>query len=261
MKTQTTCAIALTLLIIGYSSASAFNTAPTVPTSSLPPEVTESAPSPALAQNNFPVVVSTGDGDTLRINRSGQTVTIRLACIDSPESSQPGGSEAAARLSTLLPPGQSVYVRPVNIDRYGREVAEIYLGNQSVNLLLVREGYAVVYDEYLNGCAETQNQYLQAELEAQNARLNFWAQSNPTMPWDWRGGQSQPAPVASPAPRPLQPTQPTQPTTAFPACVRSDCDCGDFRTQAEAQRVLNAFPGDPHRLDGDSDGIACESLP
>lgn len=38
-----------------------------------------------------------------------------------------------------------------------------------------------------------------------------------------------------------------------------DYDCSDFVNQAEAQR--NLVPGDPHRLDGDHDGIACESLP
>ena len=36
-------------------------------------------------------------------------------------------------------------------------------------------------------------------------------------------------------------------------------DCSDFRTQAEAQRWL--LPGDPHRLDDDRDGVACERLP
>jgi hypothetical protein len=38
-----------------------------------------------------------------------------------------------------------------------------------------------------------------------------------------------------------------------------DYDCADFSTQAEAQRYLLA--GDPYNLDGDNDGIACESLP
>ncbi|WP_287310494.1 excalibur calcium-binding domain-containing protein [Moorena sp. SIO1G6] len=47
----------------------------------------------------------------------------------------------------------------------------------------------------------------------------------------------------------------------FPDCVNSDCNCSDFSTQAEAQQVLDGFPGDPHRLDRDKDGIACESLP
>ncbi len=39
----------------------------------------------------------------------------------------------------------------------------------------------------------------------------------------------------------------------------SDYDCSDFATQADAQRYL--LPGDPYRLDGDGDGVACESLP
>jgi endonuclease YncB( thermonuclease family) len=37
-----------------------------------------------------------------------------------------------------------------------------------------------------------------------------------------------------------------------------DFDCSDFATQAEAQEHL--LPGDPYNLDGDHDGVACESL-
>ena len=40
-----------------------------------------------------------------------------------------------------------------------------------------------------------------------------------------------------------------------------DVDCSDFPSQAAAQSHLNAHPGDPDGLDGDSDGRACESLP
>ena len=43
-----------------------------------------------------------------------------------------------------------------------------------------------------------------------------------------------------------------------------DLDCKDFRTQREAQACFIAAGGpdrDPHRLDGDGDGLACESLP
>jgi len=43
-----------------------------------------------------------------------------------------------------------------------------------------------------------------------------------------------------------------------------DRNCGDFKTWAEAQDFFEAAGGptnDPHRLDGDHDGIACESLP
>ncbi len=38
-------------------------------------------------------------------------------------------------------------------------------------------------------------------------------------------------------------------------------NCSDFGSQAEAQAVLSADPSDPNGLDGDNDGVACESLP
>jgi len=44
-----------------------------------------------------------------------------------------------------------------------------------------------------------------------------------------------------------------------PAGASADYDCSDFVTQEEAQEYL--LPGDPYRLDGDGDGIACEALP
>ena len=40
-----------------------------------------------------------------------------------------------------------------------------------------------------------------------------------------------------------------------------DQDCSDFRSWSEAQSFYeNSGAGDPHRLDTNSDGIACEKL-
>lgn len=194
-------------------------------------------------------VISTGDGDTLRVSLGAEGTTVRIACIDAPETSQPFGPQAADRLAQLLPVGTPVTLRVVDIDRYGRTVAEVYRAGQSVGLQLVAEGYAVVYDEYLGGCRATQADYLQAETNAQVAQLNFWSQAVPLMPWEFRRGVT-PTPTTNPVD-----------TTGLPACFASDCDCGDFATQAEAQAVLDAEPGDRHSLDGDQDGVACESLP
>ncbi len=209
-------------------------------------------------------VVSVGDGDTLRIQSQGGPLTIRIACIDAPEANQAFGPETSLRLRQLLSTGRPVEVRAIERDRYDRTVAEIYSGGQSVGLQLVREGYAVVYTQYLSGCAATANDYRQAEAEARNARRNFWSQPNPTLPWDFRrGGSSSGGPAASPPaamPTPNPPSAPAVDPKSFPACVSTNCDCSDFATWEQAQAVLNAFPGDPHRLDGDSDGIACESL-
>lgn len=42
-----------------------------------------------------------------------------------------------------------------------------------------------------------------------------------------------------------------------------DRDCSDFSTQRQAQHFFNHHHPrlDPHRLDADHDGIACEDLP
>jgi len=68
-----------------------------------------------------------------------------------------------------------------------------------------------------------------------------------------------PTPTASPTPSPT--ATPTATVPACGPCAATDCDCGDFSTQAQSQACLEAYPSDPFNLDGDSDGIACESLP
>ena len=40
-----------------------------------------------------------------------------------------------------------------------------------------------------------------------------------------------------------------------------DLNCSDFATQADAQAVYDATPGDPNGLDQNGNGIACETLP
>jgi len=146
--------------------------------------------SKSVAQNTLFQVVSTRDGDDVTVNQGTQRLIIRLACIDAPEMEQnPWGSQSASRLKQLLPPRQTVRLRVVNTDASGRTVAEVYRGNQSVNLQMVQEGQAVVYPQHLNNCAATQAQYLQAEAKAKQQRLGFWNQAKPVMPWDFRRSQ------------------------------------------------------------------------
>jgi Excalibur calcium-binding domain len=42
------------------------------------------------------------------------------------------------------------------------------------------------------------------------------------------------------------------------APAQTDLDWSDFSSQAEAQDALGLDPTDPHRLDPDGDGVACE---
>ena len=80
--------------------------------------------------------------------------------------------------------------------------------------------------------------------------------------------------VTGPEGSPLT-TQPVIPTATAPSNLEAsdaprydpfgpDRNCGDFDTWSQAQNFYEAAEGpevDRHRLDGDSDGIACESLP
>jgi micrococcal nuclease len=210
-------------------------------------------PVQAANQTVSATVISTGDGDTLRVNQNGQTVTVRLTCVDAAERDQPSGQAASNRLRQLLPQSQAVRLVVVDTDQYGRKVAVVFANGRSVNLQMVQEGQAVVYQQYLGNCPGSRNQLLTAEQQARSSRRGFWAQSNPIMPWDWRQGD-RPSSAAAP-------TTPAQPTANLPDCVSSDCNCSNFRTQAEAQRVFNAYPGDPFKLDRDGDGRVCEALP
>jgi len=165
----------------------------------------------SVAQNALPQVVSVGDGDTLRVRLQGKIITIRLGCIDAPETAQtPWGEQSAQRLQQLLPAGQAVQVREIDRDRYGRTVAELYLGNQSVNLMMVKEGQAVVYPQYLGGCSETKEQYLQAEAIAKAQKLGFWNQASPVMPWDFRNGKRRASQLSTSTNPQAKPTEPSR---------------------------------------------------
>lgn len=253
------------------ASSTPSTTAAPVSASSSPVAIAPTAIAQAITDQRSALVISVGDGDTLQVQSNGDRLTVRLACIDAPETNQPGGAQAADRLRQLLPRGAAIALRVVDTDRYGRTVAEVYQNGRSINLQLVSEGQAVVYRQYLAGCASTQADFLSAENTARTQRLAFWSQSQPIMPWEWRNGtrpaaSSVPARPSTGIATPISPTTPSrspapiaQPARPVPAS--GDYDCANFATQAQAQQVLNGDPSDPYGLDRDHDGVACESLP
>lgn len=142
-----------------------------------------SPPEPYTAQ-----VVSVHDGDTLTVaapSESGavpQPVTVRLYGVDAPELRQPYGRVAAAA-ATEWALGQTVTVRPVAVDLYGRTVARVDLPDgRSLGEALVRGGYAWWYIEY----ARSESVLEAAQGEARSARRGLWAADQPIPPWTWR---------------------------------------------------------------------------
>ena len=186
---------------------------------------------------NAATVVSVGDGDTIRVSEGGRRLTIRLACIDAPETSQrPWGPRSTAFLKQLTPVGSEVTLKVQTTDRFGITVAELLNRRGNVNKLMVEAAQAFAYRRYLRQC-DTQK-YLQLEENAKRQGTGVWSvgPSGITRPWDYRRGRRSSS-SSSGSPRKYR--------------------CKDIGSWRQAQQLLE----EGHRyLDGDGDGEACESL-
>ena len=201
-------------------------------------------------------VLSVGDGDTVRVMEGPQRLTIRLACIDAPETAQrPYGAASRQRLQELAPVGSVVTLRPQTIDKYGRTVAEVFRGGQNTNLAMVSSGQAFAYRKYLGACDGSA--YLGAEAAAQRQRVGVWAVPGGIQrPWDWRKG---PRPPAASTAAPFPSAAGSAPPTVAPAGGYSGrkLTCRQIGSFARAQELLRQ--GHTY-LDRNGDGVACESL-
>ena len=183
-------------------------------------------------------ILSIGDGDTIRVRQAGEALTVRLACIDAPETAQtPYGLKSRQYLQQRLPIGSEVSLIVKTTDRYGRSVAEV-ISDININLALVEEGQAFAYRQYLSGCdAKT---YLEAEERANRRRLGVWqVPGGITRPWDFRKGRS----------------SAVIPDGTTPGGRRYRCS--EISSYAKAQELLRQ--GHSY-LDGNGDGEACEAL-
>ena len=192
-------------------------------------------------------VLSVGDGDTIRVSNGAKRLTIRLACIDAPETAQkPYGTASRQQLQALAPVGSLVSIQAKATDRYGRTVAEVFRNGRSVNQAMVTTGEAFVYWQYIAGC--DRNTYARLEQQAKSQRLGVWAvPGGIEKPWDFRRGRRA---------RRLAPTATTpSPQTAATAGPRLTCrQIGSYARAQELLRQGHSY------LDGDGDGEACESL-
>jgi endonuclease YncB( thermonuclease family) len=124
------------------------------------------------------------DGDSLRLTCSGKPVEVRLYCIDAPEKDQkPWSNRSRAHLKRIA--ADRVELRPIETDRFGRTVAEVYSAGgerRSLNLEQVKQGQAAVYPRY---CAESR--FFRAEREARAAAIGIWStQGDHQTPWAFR---------------------------------------------------------------------------
>ena len=99
------------------------------------------------------VIASCYDGYTCTTTTGER---IRLACIDTPElhgkRAQPVLAEAARKHLRDLVVGQEVGIRRISEDRYGRTVAELFIGKTNVQEEMVTSGHAEIYWRYAYQC-------------------------------------------------------------------------------------------------------------
>tara|TARA_B100001121_G_scaffold80751_1_gene71597 strand:- start:17 stop:484 length:468 start_codon:yes stop_codon:yes gene_type:complete len=120
------------------------------------------------------------DGDTIRAEVKGKEIKIRLVEIDAPEMNQPFGFKSKIFLNRLL------YKKNVTLiaqgeDRYGRTLGEIYANGESANTLMIKFGFAWVYDRY----AKDSSLY-EYQDQARARSLGLWQAKDPIAPWVWR---------------------------------------------------------------------------
>lgn len=89
------------------------------------------------------------DGDTFTL--SGQSRRIRVWGLDAPEWDEPGGSAATATLRALIG-GQRLRCGVVDIDRYGRFVAQCVLPDgRDIAAVMIASGAATEFCRYSRG--------------------------------------------------------------------------------------------------------------
>ncbi len=128
------------------------------------------------------LVFRVSDGDTLTLRDArGDEWRVRLHGIDSPEKEQEFGQKAGAELARLVK-NRNVRVAVQDIDKFGRVVGRVYLGEKDVNVEMVRLGLAWHYAAF----APDDSGLAAAEAEARRERRGIWSKPNPVPPWTYR---------------------------------------------------------------------------
>ena len=147
--------------------------------------------SQSLPTSKTCTVVRVSDGDTMVVDCNGSEEKIRFCGIDAPEKTQPLGEESRNNLQRLVnEAGNRAIVVPIETDRYGRTVAEVFTlfpGDRGkfLNGEQVLAGLAYHYTRYSSRCLN-RDAIATAEEMAQQKRVGVWDGKRYQTPWDYR---------------------------------------------------------------------------
>lgn len=189
-------------------------------------------------------VVRVKDGDTVVLEKVG---TVRLIGVDTPETVHPKtpveyyGKEASSFLRTLIE-GKLVRVDYdwQRKDKYGRTLAYLYLENGTfINAEIIKRGFGQAYTVFP---FKLLTEFREYEKAARNSKVGLWADHE---------GEKDPKPLSIKS-------SPEAAATSWKFSCGSKRKCGDMGSCDEAKFYLKTCG--ISRLDGDHDGIPCESL-
>lgn len=191
---------------------------------------------------NLQAGIATGiiEPGVLTVTINGQALPVSLAGVERPPNDDQ--REQLSQVMRAVAEGQPVLlVQDVSDqDPAGRLVRYVFVGDQFLNELVIRQGLALAARAAPDqSCAAL---LLQAEAQARTGRSGLW----------------RPTPV---------PTSTFMPFVTLDPAIQAACDCSkdytcsDFATQADAQTCYNACNDYDSKLDLDRDGKACETLP
>ena len=197
-------------------------------------------------------VIELDDGDSFDVvGPTGGLITVRMAQVDAPELSECLGQDAKAWLTSRIL-DRDVTLEPTtdgpDEDQYGRKVREVWLDGQSLNVEIVRAGYATHFASFASEDPDLAVRIEAAEEEARAAGRGLWSTCRaPTSSGAAAAhtGRTDGGWACHPAYR-----------ECLPAHVH-DLDCAEIGHQ-----VVLLGDEDPWRLDGNNthrtDGFGCE---
>lgn len=192
-------------------------------------------------------VTGVTDGDTLDVRfEDGTAGPVRLIGVDAPEGGQALAAEAQAYLTSLIDGPLCLEMDVTDRDGLGRLLRYAWRRDGTLlNEAMVAAGLALVVT-YPPDTKYVTSRYEPAVAQARAAGRGLWAAS-PTP-----AAQAQAGPDETPAA--AEECDPSYPDVCIPpVSVAGDLNCGDI-----PHRRFRVLPPDPHRFDGNRDGVGCE---
>ena len=212
-------------------------------------KVIESLPEATDSKAILYSVVKVVDGDTIDVSINGETKRLRLIGINTPETVDPRtpvecfGKEASDKAKSLLT-GKKVSLEADStqgeLDKYSRLLRYVFLEDgTNFNLYMIKEGYA--YEYTYNTAYKYQKEFKEAQAYAKANNKGLWSPN--ACNGELKSADS-------------QTTSTSSSTSSFGSCG-TKTTCSQMITCEEAKYFLNSCG--ITRLDGDSDGVPCQT--